>query len=63
MTLTYSETRDSEHLRLLTPAIDAFISRARHPSVTTSTCPRQTVFLFPGGLASQLLASRPPRDG
>lgn len=55
MSLTYAEVRDSEHLRLLTPAIDAFIKRARYPPATTSTCPPQTVFFFPGGLASQLL--------
>jgi hypothetical protein len=31
MSFSYEETRDSEHLRLLTPAIDAFIDRSRHP--------------------------------
>jgi hypothetical protein len=55
MTFTYDETRDREHLRLLTPAIDAFIARARIPPATTSTCPRQTVFFFAGGLATELL--------
>src|SRR4029450_2520221 len=55
MSFTYAAVRDSEHLRLLTPAIDAFINRARYPSATTSTGPRQTVFFFPGGLANQLL--------
>lgn len=55
MSLTYEETRDSEHLRLLIPAIGAFISHARSPLATTSTCPRQTVFFFPGALASALL--------
>src|SRR5258708_35726905 len=55
MSLTYADVRDSEHLRLLTPAIDAFINRARYLPTTTSTCPPQTVFFFPGGLASQLL--------
>ncbi len=54
MSLTYSETRDSEYLRLFAPAIDAFIYRAQHPPATTSTCPPQTVLFFPGGLASQL---------
>src|SRR5262249_24092482 len=54
MTFTYDETRDSEHLRLLTPAIDAFIRQCQHPAATTSTCPRQTMFFFPGGIASSL---------
>jgi hypothetical protein len=54
MSLTYAEVRDSEHLRLLTPAIDAFIRRAQYPS-PASTGPRQTVFFFPGGLANRLL--------
>ncbi len=55
MTFSYEDTRDSEHLRLLTPAIDAFISRSQNPLATASTCPRQTVFFFAGGLATQLL--------
>ena len=55
MTFSYEDTRDSEHLRLLTPAIDAFISRYRNPLATASTCPRQTVFFFAGGLATKLL--------
>jgi len=64
MTLTYAETRDSEHLRLLTPAIDVFIDRYRHPAATKSTSPRQTLFFFPGGIASQLTrATRKFVDG
>ena len=55
MTFSYEDTRDSEHLRLLTPAIDAFISRSRNPRPTTSPSPRRTVFFFAGGLATQLL--------
>ena len=55
MTFSYEDTRDSEHLRLLTPAIDAFISRSRNPRATASTSPRRTVFFFAGGLATQLL--------
>ena len=58
MSLTYAEVRDSEHLRLFTPAIDAFIKRAQYPPATTSTCPSQTVFFFPGGLAGQLLRAK-----
>ncbi len=54
MTYTYDETRDNEQLRLLTPAIDDFINRYQNPPPSSSTCPRQTVFFFPGGMASQL---------
>jgi len=64
MSISYADTRDSEHLRLLTPPIDAFIARPRPPVPTTSTCPRQTVFFFPGGLATQLLrATAKFKDG
>jgi hypothetical protein len=64
MSIGYAETRDSENLRLLTPAIDAFIARPQPPVATTSSCPRQTVFFFPGGLANQLLrATRKFKDG
>jgi len=64
VTFTYAQTRDNEQLRLLTPAVDAFIARAQRPPATTSTCPRQTVFFFPGGLATQLLrATNKFQDG
>jgi hypothetical protein len=64
MSISYAETRDSEHLRLLTPAIDAFINHVQNPAATASTCPRQTVFFFPGGMASQLVRARQPfQDG
>jgi hypothetical protein len=55
MPFSYDDTRDREHLRLLTPAIDAFIGRARYRSDTAAAGPRQTVFFFAGGLATQLL--------
>jgi hypothetical protein len=55
MIFSYADTRDNEQLRLLTPAIDAFIARLKTPPSKTSTCPRQTVFFFAGGMASQLL--------
>jgi hypothetical protein len=55
MSFTYEETRDNEQLRLLTPAIDEFINCFQNPSASSSTCPRQTVFFFPGGMASRLL--------
>jgi hypothetical protein len=54
VSITYAEVRDREQLRLLTPAIDAFIKRARYPPATGSTGPRQTVFFFAGGTASAL---------
>jgi len=64
MSFSYEDTRDSEHLRLLTPAIDAFIGRSQNPLATASTCPRQTAFFFAGGLATQLLrATKKFRDG
>ena len=64
MSITYAETRDNEHLRLLTPAIDDFINRVQNPVATTSTCPRQTVLFFPGGMASRLVrATQPFQDG
>jgi hypothetical protein len=64
MSITYAETRDKEQLRLLRPAIDAFIAQLQSPQNTTSTCPRQTVFFFPGGMASQLVRARQPfQDG
>jgi hypothetical protein len=64
MSFSYQDTGDSEHLRLLTPAIAAFISRSQNPLATASTCPRQTVFFFAGGLATQLLrATEKFRDG
>lgn len=64
MSITYAETRDKEQLRLLRPAVDAFIARSQNPQPTTSTCPRQTVFFFPGGMASQLVRARQPfQDG
>jgi hypothetical protein len=58
MAYTYDQTRDNEQLRLLERAIQRFIHRYQHPVATTSTCPRQTVFLFPGGMASQLTRAR-----
>ena len=55
---TYGQTRDRETLRRLMPAIDAFSNRYKNPPPTTSPCPRRTLFLFPGGMASQLSRAR-----
>jgi hypothetical protein len=54
MTITYEETRDSEQLRLLRPSIDAFAYQGRRRVAKTSASTRQTLFFFPGGIASQL---------
>lgn len=61
---TYAETRDSEQMRLLQPAIQAFIAQYASRPPSNSTCARQTVFFFPGGMASRLKrATQPYREG
>jgi pimeloyl-ACP methyl ester carboxylesterase len=52
---TYSATRDSEQLRYLEVDIASFIQRyqSRPPGIQ-----RRTLFLFPGGMGSQLLRAR-----
>ncbi len=64
MSSAYDETRDNEQLLVLKNATDDFIARFQNPPPTNSTCPRQTVFLFPGGMASQLMrATQGFQDG
>ena len=64
MTLSYDETRDNEQLRFLTTTTDAFIAQYQSMPASASSCARQTVFFFPGGMASQLLrASQKFVDG
>jgi pimeloyl-ACP methyl ester carboxylesterase len=55
--MTYSATRDSEQLRYLNVDIAGFINRyqSRPPGIQ-----RRTLFLFPGGMGSQLLRARTP---
>lgn len=55
--MTYSATRDSEQLRYLQADIASFVVRhqSRPPGPN-----RRTIFLFPGGMASQLLRARSP---
>jgi len=53
--MTYAGTRDDETLFRLGPAIDAFIAQCRKPADPDSPCARQTVFFFPGGMASRLM--------
>ena len=52
--MTYAETRDEETLRLLRPLMDDFITQCQRPMTAGSACARQTVFFFPGGMASRL---------
>lgn len=52
--MSYAETRDAETLRLLEPLMDDFIHQCQRPITAGSACARQTVFLFPGGMASRL---------
>ena len=53
--MTYSATRDREQLRYLEVDIASFIQRyqSRPPGIQ-----RRTLFLFPGGMGSQLLRAR-----
>jgi len=54
---TYSATRDSEQLRYLEVDIAGFINRYQSRPPGTK---RRTLFLFPGGMGSQLLRARTP---
>jgi hypothetical protein len=54
--LTYAETRDAETLRSLDNAILDFIAQCQQCRTNpASACARQTMFLFPGGMASRLV--------
>ena len=55
--ITYDTTRDSEQLRLLKGDIRDFITRYESNPQTTG---RRTLFLFPGGMGSQLLRAQTP---
>jgi pimeloyl-ACP methyl ester carboxylesterase len=54
---TYDATRESEQLRYLKVDIASFIQRYESRPITSG---RRTLFLFPGGMASQLLRARTP---
>ncbi len=54
---TYSETRDSEQLRYLKVDIASFIQRYASKPMTSG---RRTLFLFPGGMGTQLLRAQTP---
>ncbi len=54
--MTYAETRDAEALRLLDKAILDFIAQCQQRRTNpASACARQTMFFFPGGMASRLV--------
>ena len=52
--MTYAETRDEETIRLLEPAITAFIRECKRRRRRASAGEPQTLFFFPGGMASRL---------
>jgi hypothetical protein len=54
---TYSSTRDSEQLRYLKVDIASFIQRYESRPLTSD---RRTLFLFPGGMGTQLLRAQTP---
>ena len=58
--MTYDEARDAEQLRILGTAIGDFINRYKNARQSSSACRRQTVFFFPGGMASRLRRARQP---
>lgn len=60
--MTYAETRDAETLRLLDPAINAFITQCQQPDNPDSACARQTMFFLPGGMASRLVRANEKFD-
>ena len=59
--MSYDTTRDAEQLRLLDASIDQFVDRYNNSSGPANG-PRQTVFLFPGGMASRLKRATQPYD-
>lgn len=54
--MTYDQTREEEQWRLLGVDIESFIRR--HQSISPAR--RRTLFLFPGGLGSQLFRAKTP---
>jgi pimeloyl-ACP methyl ester carboxylesterase len=55
--MNYDDTRDAEQLKVIEPAIAAFIDQINQ---NLGNGPRRTVFLFPGGLASKLWRAKIP---
>src|SRR4030095_7909456 len=58
----YDSNRISEQLRVLEPEIHNFIERYNASNGLDGGGPRQTVFLFPGGMASRLVRAKKPHD-
>ena len=56
---TYEQGRDQEYLARLDGAISTFIS---HYNANPSSTNRRTLFLFPGGMGSQLDRARSPHS-
>lgn len=57
--MNYADTRDSEQLRQLGIDITQFATDWK-AAAQNGNCPRQTVFFFPGGMASRLLRAQQP---
>jgi hypothetical protein len=57
---TYEQGRDRQHLASLYAAIDDFITRY---NANPSTERRRTIFLFPGGMGSQLMRATTDSSG
>jgi hypothetical protein len=55
--MSYEQTRDNEQLSKLDDAIGSFITRYNSNLSSTN---RKTIFLFPGGMGSQLLRATTP---
>jgi hypothetical protein len=60
--MSYDSTRVSEQLRVLEPEIANFIVRYNASSGPLVGIPRQTVFIFPGGMASRLVRAKKAFD-
>jgi hypothetical protein len=60
--MSYDSTRVSEQLRVLEPEINKFIVRYNASNGPLIGIPRQTVFIFPGGMASRLVRAKKAFD-
>jgi hypothetical protein len=56
--VSYESNRISEQIRVLEPEINNFIVRFNASDGPADGSPRQTVFLFPGGMASRLVRAK-----
>jgi hypothetical protein len=60
--MSYDNNRISEQLRVLEPEINNFILRYNASNGPAGGGGRQTVFFFPGGMASRLVRAKSPYD-